>query len=44
MEAEGERESASGDAQADADFEELMRSIGVEESDLGDGGDAEPEQ
>lgn len=44
VEAEGERESASGDAQADADFEELMRSFGVEESDLGDGGDAEPEQ
>ena len=29
--------SASGDAQADADFEALMRSLGVEDSDLGEG-------
>ena len=28
--------SASGDAQADADFEALMRSLGVEDSDLGE--------
>lgn len=29
--------SASGDAQADADFEALMRSLGVQDSDLGEG-------
>ena len=28
--------SASGDAQADADFEALMRSLGIEDADLGD--------
>lgn len=30
-------ESASGDAQADADFQQLMRDLGVEEGDLGFG-------
>ena len=29
--------SASGDAQADADFEALMRNLGVEDADLGEG-------
>ena len=32
-----ESASASGDPQADADFEALMRNLGVEDSDLGDG-------
>ena len=32
----GQSVSASGDAQADADFEALMRSLGVEDADLGD--------
>lgn len=32
--AEGDVPSASGDEQADADFEELMRSLGVSEDDL----------
>lgn len=33
---EEDETSASGDAQADQDFEELMRNLGVEELDLGD--------
>lgn len=34
----GEGLSASGDAQADADFEEMMRSLGMSESDFFEGG------
>lgn len=35
----GEGASASGDAQADADFEEMMRSLGMTESDFFPGGE-----
>lgn len=35
--ADGDRSSASGDEQADLDFENLMRELGVEEKDLGFG-------
>ncbi|MHA2788934.1 bifunctional nuclease family protein [Corynebacterium sp. S7] len=36
-----ESNSASGDAQADADFESLMRSLGVDESDIRGGDDSD---
>lgn len=41
---EGEAQSASGDAQADADFEELMRNLGVDNLDADDAGDTDGEE
>lgn len=39
----GDSQSASGDAQADADFAELMRNLGVDDLDADDAGDADGE-